>query len=565
MSCTPTTNTLFTSTKLGLFQLQHQIVVSPPSHTSMVSVEEFYRTCTTEGGLVIVPFDTNASIRRNIPKIIHKVDGVAFCLVDVPSCPAESFVERIQSCITDAISCGYDGIELDVSQGSALQGVLFNNTEVVSELSNILQALTTLITDERLGLRFSPFSFIDGAHTTNFLQLYIGIIEYLKHIHPSLAFVHFLGSTSFEDFEYPQNKSLDVFRAAIAFPMSTDSMDSNGTRFISSASYSPDAFKLDMSTRTGELISFSLPSIANPDIVSLLRQGLPLQNLPRVTQRLSDILTSFKEGKEYVFDWDSLQREQVLQAMQCLGQYLGQFEPALSYEGTDKRVVWRKSCWFASEGIAYPLLDTEHEISKFDGDLKDGLSGLVALRNSDVRASLEYLKRVLDSTLVSCCHAIGLSKDLIQRCTVRYRIIKYVAHAGNPGGIGLHPDGNLLSALITDGPGLGVYDFDGTYREPGVGGTILMGGSTLYRWSKGTYLPTFHDVSIGQEQKKTSIVAFFNLPDMEDIPQSAGPDTEKNSFFHDIRFIKEDDKSPAGELAPLWKTIVQRHNLILPS
>lgn len=42
-------------------------------------------------------------------------------LVDVPSCPAESFVERIQSCITDAISCGYDGIELDVCKFDAYQ------------------------------------------------------------------------------------------------------------------------------------------------------------------------------------------------------------------------------------------------------------------------------------------------------------------------------------------------------------------------------------------------------------------------------------------------------------
>ncbi|KAF8825481.1 hypothetical protein HHX47_DHR6000155, partial [Lentinula edodes] len=80
MSCTPTANTLFTSTKLGLFRLQHQIVISPPSHTSMVSVEEFYRTCTTEGGLVIVPYDTNASIQRNIAEIIHTAKGIAFCL-----------------------------------------------------------------------------------------------------------------------------------------------------------------------------------------------------------------------------------------------------------------------------------------------------------------------------------------------------------------------------------------------------------------------------------------------------------------------------------------------------
>lgn len=252
--------------------------------------------------------------------------------------------------------------------------------------------------------------------------------------------------------------------------------------------------------------------------------------------------------------------------MKDLGEYLGSFEPALSYEGTDKRIVWRKSCWFASKAIAHPFLDTEEDISQFDGDLQDGLSGLLALQDHKVRMSLEYLKEVLDSTLVSCSAAVGLAPEMVRRCTVRYRIIKYVAHAGQPGGIGLHPDGNLLSALITDGEGLGVYDFDGTYREPRVDGTILMGGSTLYRWSQGTYLPTFHDVSIGEKQRKTSIVAFFNFPDMQDIPRSIAPgEGGQSRFFHDIKRIKEDDKSPTGELAPLWNVIVDRHKLVLPS
>ncbi|KAJ8074854.1 hypothetical protein PM082_019181 [Marasmius tenuissimus] len=70
------------------------------------------------------------------------------------------------------------------------------------------------------------------------------------------------------------------------------------------------------------------------------------------------IYSAFREGKEYVFTWDSVQQQEVTNAMKDLGEYLGSFKPALSYEGTDKRVVWRKSCWFASKGIAYPLLDS---------------------------------------------------------------------------------------------------------------------------------------------------------------------------------------------------------------
>ncbi|KAJ3781620.1 hypothetical protein GGU10DRAFT_410897 [Lentinula aff. detonsa] len=554
----------FTSIKLGPFELLHRIVISPPSHRLLDSAEDFYRACATAGGLVIAPFDSDASSRKNIAEIIHQANGVAFCLVDAPHDITENSTEELQTCITQAIQSGYDGIELDVSRYLILQCVLLNSscqTEATSKLSQIVQTAASAVPEERLGIRFSPFAFVDSNYTRS-LELYVAIIGGLKCMHPSLAFIHVLGSTMFEDFEYSREKSLDLFRAALTFPQA----ESRSTRFISSNSYTTET-ALDTSTRTGELVSFELSSLSNSNIVFLLYQNLPLQISPFVLKRLSDIRSAFEVGREYVFDWDLLQRGQVMKAMECLGRYLGQFEPALSYEGTDKKVVWRKSCWFASKGIAHSLLDTEAEISKFDGDLKDGLSGLVALRSADIRTSLEFLKHVLDSTLVSCCHAIGLNMDLIQRCTVRYRIIKYVAHAGNPGGIGLHPDGNLLSALITDGPGLGVYDFDGTYREPEVAGTILMGGSTLYRWSKGRYLPTFHDVNIGQEQKKTSIVAFFNLPDMENIPQSESvpSGTQQSSFFHDIRYIKEDDKSPTGELAALWETIVHKHSIVLPS
>lgn len=92
-----------------------------------------------------------------------------------------------------------------------------------------------------------------------------------------------------------------------------------------------------------------------------------------------------------------------------------------------------------------------------------------------------------------------------------------------------------------------------------------MGGSTLYRWSEGKYLPTFHDVDISGDQVKVSIVAFFNFPDMATIPKSLiSREVQGAGFFHDIKRIKEDDKLPRGQLSVLWDIIIDRHNLILP-
>ncbi|KAG8670957.1 hypothetical protein FPOAC2_04229 [Fusarium poae] len=275
----------------------------------------------------------------------------------------------------------------------------------------------------------------------------------------------------------------------------------------------------------------------------------------------AEIQQAFRAGKEHVVAWSPQEDARIEQAMQDLGSYLTDLEHSLSYEGTDKKVVWRKSCWFASHGIGHPFLDSESDIAKFDGDLKDGLTGLQALHDPRIRDSMHCLKSFLDSALVETSMAVGIDPDLVQRCTVRYRAIKYTPHAGAPGGIGLHPDGNLLSALITNGPGLRVYDLDGTVRFPGHKGTIMMGGSTLYRWAN-EFLPTFHDVDISGDEVKVSIVAFFNFPDMQTIPRNVS--TQDEGFFHDIRRIKEDDKLPHGELSPLWDIIIKNHNLSLP-
>ncbi|QPC57996.1 hypothetical protein HYE67_000227 [Fusarium culmorum] len=298
-----------------------------------------------------------------------------------------------------------------------------------------------------------------------------------------------------------------------------------------------------------------------------VRLDEPISNKPHaynsiIAENFAEIQKAFRAGKEHVVGWSPQEDTRIEQAMQDLGSYLTDLDHSLSYEGTDKKVVWRKSCWFASHGIGHPFLDSESDIAKFDGDLKDGLTGLQALHDQRIRDSIHCLKSVLDSALVETSMAVGIDPELVQRCTVRYRAIKYTPHAGAPGGIGLHPDGNLLSALITNGPGLRVYDLDGTARFPGHKGTIMMGGSTLYRWAN-EFLPTFHDVDISGDTVKVSIVAFFNFPDMETIPRNMS--TQENGFFHDIRRIKEDDKLPHGELSPLWDIIIKNHNLTLPS
>ncbi|KAE8316651.1 hypothetical protein BDV41DRAFT_561949 [Aspergillus transmontanensis] len=514
-----------------------------------------------DGGLVLVPPACstlpNKAQKRVIDRLHALNDSIVFAQVCDDGSPIDSLSQDLAYSASKKIDLGYDGVEINIG-GPMLQKIIDETSDsstAVAMILKVVDAVATLVPTDQVGIRLVPFSNVESQQQP--LEFFCTLIESIASQLPTLCFVHVVAHARFDDFEYPRNASLDKFRGALASA-------SNSIAFISADAYEPETAST-IAARTQDLVAISLPAEVDLNLITTLRQGAPYEVAEATADRLKAIRSTFQTGKEYVLEWPSEQERKVFGAMNDLDRYLGELDPALSYEGTDKKVVWRKSCWFASEGISHPFLDTEKAIAAFDGDLHDGLAGLQALQDPSVRQSMVYLKNVLDSALVTTSAAVGIDKDMIQRCTVRYRIIKYTAHAGNPGGIGLHPDGNLLSALITNGDGLRVYDLDGTVRYPGYNGTIMMGGSTLYRWSQGHYPPTFHDVTTNKDQVKVSIVAFFNFPDLVTIPRALKSGSASDGgFFHDIRVIKEDDKLPHGQLSPLWDVIIDKHQLVLP-
>ncbi|KAE8168059.1 hypothetical protein BDV40DRAFT_252317 [Aspergillus tamarii] len=552
---------LFNATSLGAFQLKHRVVFDPVlSGWSHTDLEQYFEKLNPDGGLVLLSPACSSlpnEIQKRVIDKLHVDDSIVFAQVCDDGSSIDSLPQALAYSASEKIDLGYDGVEINIV-GPMLQRVIDesdDSTTAVATILKLVSAVATLVPADKVGIRLAPFSIVESRQQP--LEFFCTLIESITSQLPTLGFVHVVAHTRFDDFEYPRNASLDELRGALTSA-------SNSISFISADAYEPETANT-IATRTQDLVAISLPAEVDLNLITTLRQGVPYEVAEATADRLDAIRSTFQTGKEYVLEWPSEQERRVFHAMNDLDRYLGEFDPSLSYEGTDRKVVWRKSCWFASEGISRPFLDTEKAIAAFDGDLHDGLAGLRALHDPSVRQSMVYLKNVLDSALVTTSAAVGIDKDMIQRCTVRYRIIKYTAHAGNPGGIGLHPDGNLLSALITNGDGLRVYDLDGTVRYPGYNGTIMMGGSTLYRWSQGHYPPTFHDVVTNKDQVKVSIVAFFNFPDLVTIPRalksgSAGDE----SFFHDIKLIKEDDKLPHGQLSPLWDTIIDKHQLVLP-
>lgn len=277
----------------------------------------------------------------------------------------------------------------------------------------------------------------------------------------------------------------------------------------------------------------------------------------------NDSVTSIEEalrrGHAVVVPWSDPVRMGIGVAMAEIAGYLERFPPTTSFGGINQLDADRQTLWVASTGLRSPFHLQEDDLARFDGDAEGGNRGLEALKcEGTVRAALEALKVVLDDALAITIQAIGLKADLtaelVDRITVRYRAIRYAPIDRDVAGIGLHPDGNVLSALVTDRAGLMIEERSGK-RPPPADGTVVMPGSILYRWSNGYFKPTFHSVEIRRgDPAKFTMVAFLNFPDHTLIPRSACRH-QSGFFLNEAQRHKEDDMNREGDLAPLWRSL----------
>jgi hypothetical protein len=273
----------------------------------------------------------------------------------------------------------------------------------------------------------------------------------------------------------------------------------------------------------------------------------------------NSIEEAFRAGHALLIPWSNPTRNRIAAAMAEIAGYLAQFPSTPSFGGINQLDADRQTLWVASTGLRNPFHLRQDDLVVFDGDAEGGKRGIGALkREKKVRCALEDLKLILDDALEMAVEAIGLNQDLpaelIEKLTVRYRAIRYAPIDRDVAGIGLHPDGNVLSALLTDSGGLVIKE-PGTVCRPTADGTVLMPGSILYRWSNGHYKPTFHSVEIRRgDETKFTIVAFLNFPDHTLIPRSALRH-HSGSFFNEVQRHKEDDMNRAGDLAPLWNSL----------
>jgi hypothetical protein len=284
---------------------------------------------------------------------------------------------------------------------------------------------------------------------------------------------------------------------------------------------------------------------------------------PDLIQHASDLADSleqiFRTGRAAVFPWHQAAVE-IFHALAAIERYLSTLPIETSFHGTDGLVADRQSLWVASTGLGRRLHTELSSIAHLDGDDEGGRRGIEALGcHPTVTRAISVLKGEIDRALQATVRGLRLPEELPAAClnavTVRYRAIRYAPAQRDIAGIGMHPDGNVISALVTNQPGLTLLGGPGWIARPmPAAGVMVMPGSILTRWSDGTFQPTMHAVEIRRgDPIKCTMVGFLNFADGSDVPRSRRLTGRKEPFRNEVSQFKHDDMRPDGGLADFYR------------
>jgi N-ethylmaleimide reductase len=187
---------------------------------------------------------------------------------EVPVDGIQPLIAKFVKSAEAAMDAGFDGVEIHAANGylpmqflnpaanrrtDKYGGSYENRNRFVLEMA---EAVAGTIGKEKLGIRLSPFNkFNDMVPDEHEAAQYISLAEALKEI--GIAYIHLL-------------------RFAMPAGLVTQMHDAFGGALILNGGYNTESAIADLEARKAELISFGSPFIANPDLVTRMRNGLTL-------------------------------------------------------------------------------------------------------------------------------------------------------------------------------------------------------------------------------------------------------------------------------------------------
>ncbi|KAJ7192914.1 hypothetical protein GGX14DRAFT_593749 [Mycena pura] len=198
------------------------------------------------------------------------------------------YVELYAQAAKNALRAGFDGVEIHGANGYLID-------QFIQDVSNkrtdeyggsvekrcrfaleVLEAVTNAVGADRTGIRLSPWSTFQDMRMLDPTPTFAHLVSQIKKTHPDLAYLHVIeprinGNTDAEGSVEDDSESNDFIRALWAPKI-----------LISAGGYTRES-ALARAEKTGELIGFGRPFLANPDLPLRLMKNLAMNQPNRKT------------------------------------------------------------------------------------------------------------------------------------------------------------------------------------------------------------------------------------------------------------------------------------------
>ncbi|KAF7322069.1 FMN-linked oxidoreductase [Mycena kentingensis (nom. inval.)] len=203
----------------------------------------------------------------------------------------DEYVQLYAQAAKTAIAAGFDGVEIHNANGCLLdqflQDVSNNRTdEYGGSIENrsrltlrVLRAIADVVSEDRVAIRFSPWSPFIGMGMSDPLPTFSHVISEIKSGFPALAYLHLIE---------PRIAAHDTVDTTAENASQTNAplLDVWGTErpIVCAGGFTREsAMKLAEERPKNQLVAFGRTFIANPDLPRRLKENIPLNPYDRAT------------------------------------------------------------------------------------------------------------------------------------------------------------------------------------------------------------------------------------------------------------------------------------------
>ena len=237
----------------------------------------------TDGSRPIAP----SPVPPNIPALtsdFRQVPAETPRAIESSEIPA--LIEVFRQAASNAMSAGFDGVEIQGANGHLIEQFLEDGTNQRNDawggsienrtrfLLDIVDAVSAAIGADRCGVRLSPFGQYGGISDSDPLSLFTFVIAQLSK--RRIAYLHLIEARGSEiglsdELHEDAKNNAELFRSSFDGPL------------ISAAAYTPETAARAIAENHADAIAFGRLFLANPDLVARIRESQPLNAFDRAT------------------------------------------------------------------------------------------------------------------------------------------------------------------------------------------------------------------------------------------------------------------------------------------